>query len=329
MLPALSLAGALAFLAPPWFGVAVTPYSQDPDRGLTFDGMVDDIAALGASDVAVVVQWSQASVRSNQIMPHPKQTQDEAVVRGMMRRARQKGLRVMLFPILWVEQRGPNLWRGTLSPENPGLWWATYRTFVLHFADLAREEGAVLFSVGSELGSMEGDASRWRDLIAAVRARFPGKLVYSANWDHYADVPFWDALDYIGLTGYHRLAAGPPPAVPSQAELDERWAGIRTVILDWREHRHPGRPLLFTEVGYPSLQGAAWRPWEYTLGGDVDLEEQRRCWLAFARAWAGDSGLAGFYAWNWWGVGGPDDGNYTPRHKPAEGVLRAFFGPKR
>lgn len=318
----------LILAAAPWLGVAVTPYSEDPGRGLTFRGMVDEIADLGATHVSIVVQWSQANVASNRILPHPKETQDEAVVRDMMRRARARGLRVTLFPIIWLENRGPGLWRGTLRPENPAQWWASYRAFILHFAALAREERADLFSVGSELASMEADAERWRALIADVRAQFPGKLVYSANWDHYEHVPFWDALDFIGLTGYHRLTQVQPPAQPTEAELVDSWARIRTVLLDWQANHQPGRPLLFTEVGYPSIDGAAYRPWEYTLGGTVDLEEQRRCWAAFTSAWAGEGRLAGFFAWNWWGVGGPDDANYTPRGKPALQLLRNFSAPR-
>lgn len=161
-----------------------------------------------------------------------------------------------------------------------------------------------------------------------MRGLFPGQVVYSANWDHYEHVPFWDALDLIGLTGYHRLTQVQPPSQPTEAELVDSWARIRTVLLDWQANHHPGRPLVFTEVGYPSIDGAAYRPWEYTLGGTVDLEEQRRCWAAFAAAWAGEGRLAGFFAWNWWGVGGSDDANYTPRGKPALQVLRNLSRPR-
>ena len=321
------LLSAVLLGAPPFVGVAVTPYSEDPSRGLTFGGMIDEIHRLGATHVSIVVQWSQNNVASHHIRPHPKETQDEQVIRAMIRRARGLGLRVMLFPIIWVDERGPGLWRGTLRPENPVAWWASYRTFILHFAAVAQEEHADLFSVGSELGSMEADAARWRRLIAEVRARFGGRLLYSANWDHYEHVPFWDALDAIGLTGYHRLTQVQPPSQPTEAELLDSWSRIRTVLVDWQTNHHPDRPLLFTEIGYPSIDGAAYRPWEYTMGGRVDLEEQRRCWAAFSDTWRNDSHLGGFFAWNWWGVGGREDTNYTPRGKPSEQILRDFSRP--
>ncbi len=318
----------LVALASParWNGMAVTPYSEDPSRGLTFMGMVDEIADIGATHASIVVQWSQNNVESQHIGPHPKETQDETVVRAMIRRSRARGLKVMLFPILWIEQRGPGRWRGTLRPANPAQWWGSYRTFILHFAELARSEGVEVFSVGSELASMEADEARWRALIAEVRARYPGLLTYSANWDHYEAVAFWDALDVIGMTGYHRLIPEPVDDQPPEASLRAAWTSVRTALLTWRDRRWPGRRLLFTELGYPSLEGAAYRPWEYTLGGAVDLEEQRRCYAAFADVWRDEPSLAGVFFWNWWGHGGPLDSNYTPRGKPALEVVRRFFG---
>ena len=324
MLPAAALA-LILLAAPRLNGVAVTPFSENPSAGVTFLGMIDEIAATGATDVSIVVQWSQANVASNQILPHPKETQDEGVIRAMMGRARAKGLHVLLFPILWVEQRSPGVWRGTLRPENPGLWWASYRQFILHFADLAASERADLFSVGSELGTMEPDAAHWRALIAEVRTHFQGRLVYSANWDHFEAVPFWDAVDVVGLTAYHRLTEVQPPAQPAEEDLRAAWSRIRTVLLDWRQNHVPGRPFIFTEVGYPSMDGAAYRPWEYNIGGTVDLEEQRRCYTAFADVWQDEPALSGVYFWNWWGQGGAGDANYTPRGKPALPVMRRFF----
>jgi len=308
-----------------WNGVAVTPYSEEPSRGLRFTGMVDEIAELGATHVSIVVQWSQNNVESHHIAPHPKETQDEGVVRAMIRRAHARGLRVMLFPILWLEQRGPGRWRGTLRPPNPAQWWGSYRAFIFHFAELARSEAVDVFSVGSELASMEVDEARWRALIGDVRKRFPGRLTYSANWDHYEGVAFWDALDVIGMTGYHRLTPEPAVEPPAEERLRAAWTSVRTALLSWRDRHWPGRRLLFTELGYPSLKGAAYHPWEYTLGGEVDLEEQRRCYAAFADVWRDEPSLAGVFFWNFWGHGGPLDSDYTPRGKPALDVVRRFF----
>lgn len=306
---------------PPIDGMALSPHYEFPDLGLTFDRMVDEIAEIGATHVSVVVQWSQADVAATEIAPHPKETQDDKVVRAIVRRARAKGLAVMVFPILWVEKRELGQWRGTLKPADEDAWWRSYRRFVLHYADLAAEEGAALFSVGSELASLEHRADRWRALIAEVRARFPGRLLYSANWDHYEAVPFWGELDYIGLTGYYRLTEGHDP---SQHELTQAWIGIRNRLTSWRQGI--GRPLLFTELGYPSIEGAARSPWDYTGARPADPEAQRRCYEAFLQAWRDEPALAGVFFWNWWGPGGLQDTWYTLKGKPALEVVRRWYG---
>lgn len=312
---------ALALAAPPIRGLAVAPHfepGRDPD---VLRRRVDEVAALGATHVSVLVQWSQRDVRATVIAPYPHGTEDEQV-RLAIRRARERGLKVLLFPTVRVALRGEGEWRGTLAPADPEAWWRSYRAFILHYADLAAAEGVEIFSVGSELVSMEAHADRWRDLIRAVRARFPGRLTYSANWDHFRSVPFWEAVDYIGLNAYHELTKRDDASL---AELTRAWIAVRDRVLAWQ--RPAGRPLLITEVGYPSLDGGARQPWNYTLGTDPDPEEQRRAYAAFCAAWEGVPDLAGVFFWIWAGEGGPRDTSYTPRGKPAADVLRRWFRP--
>jgi hypothetical protein len=74
-----------------------------------------------------------------------------------------------------------------------------------------------------------------------------------------------------------------------------------------------------------SRDGATRAPWDYLRGTAIDLEEQRRAFAALAAAWAGEPALAGLFVWEWSGAGGPTDGGYTPRGKPAACALRAWF----
>jgi hypothetical protein len=230
----------------------------------------------------------------------------------------------MLFPILWVEKRAIGDWRGTLAPKDPEQWWRSYGQFIEHYARLAKEAGAHILSVGSEFASLEGERDRWVELIGRIRRIFDGQLLYSANWDHYVEVSFWDQVDLAGLTGYYRLTMN---AEASQAELTKAWRLIRNKILKWQSTM--GRPLVFTELGYPSLDGAASSPWDYTTGKPLDLEEQRRCFQAFADAWADEPRLRGVFFWNWWGPGKGTDTWYTIKAKPAEAVMRAWFRRNR
>src|SRR5690606_31839344 len=122
------------------------------------------------------------------------------------RQARASGLRVGVMPIVHLLHREPHEWRGMLAPAD-GLdtWFARYSDEVRALATIAEREHVSRFVIGSELSSLEVYADRWRALALEIRARFSGTLTYSANWDRLDAVPFWDAVDEIGLTAYFPL----------------------------------------------------------------------------------------------------------------------------
>jgi hypothetical protein len=268
----------------------------------------------------VVVSWSTPDVRSHTIAPREHHTTSDAKLGFMIERSRRRGLRVLLFPLLDVRKRKPLEWRGTIRPSDWDLWWKQYERFILHYAKLAARHGASIFCIGSELVSTEEMRQRWVALARRVRAHYRGKLLYSANWDHYEPVSFWDAVDLVGLTAYYRLSSS---RSATEAQMRATWNGIRAKLVRWSQR--VGRRLVFTEVGYPSLDGGAVDPWDYTQRTRLDLEEQRRAYAAFVGAWSNTPELAGVFFWDWYGAGGRQDTHYTPRKKPAEAVLRRWF----
>ena len=281
---------------------------------------LDEVLALGATDVAIVVAWTQRDVAATVVRPGPIA---DVVVGGALTAAAARGLRATLFPILQLDRVGPGQWRGTLAPADVDTWWSSYETFIVHHADLAAAGGAAALVVGSELGSTEGWRDRWYHLISRVRRRYQGALLYSANWDHYDQVTFWNRLDAIGVTGYFELTRDHAAEVDA---LAAGWKSARDALLAFAAAR--GQPLWLTEVGYPSVDGGAVWPWDYTRGGAVDVEEQRRGFAALARAWAGRA-LDGLFVWEWSGAGGVGDRGYTPRGKPAACELGAWFTDRR
>ncbi len=281
--------------------------------------MVREIARVGANWVALVVSWSQPSVHSSRLS-RDASTIPDAVLVASIRAAHAAGLKVLIFPILDVKRRRMGEWRGTIAPRKRGLWWHSYERFILHYAEVARREGAAALLVGSELGSTETWRDRWYHLLSRVQRTYAGTLIYSANWDHYGQVSFWRRLDAIGVTGYFELTKNTDA---SEAQLRAAWSKARATLTAFAIKR--GKPLWITEVGYMSRDGAAIQPWNYGSRGRLDLEEQRRCYAAFRDAWNGNSGLGGVFWWNWYGKGGTADRGYTPKGKPAEGVLRRWF----
>jgi hypothetical protein len=247
-------------------------------------------------------------------------TVDDAVLTAALEHAALRGLRVTLFPILVLERTAPGQWRGTLAPKKPDIWWSSYERFIVTHAELAAAHGAAALVIGSELGSTEAWRDRWYHLISRVERTFSGDLVYSANWDHFTHVSFAARLDVLGVTGYFELTRDHDASID---DLVAAWVEPRAALVAAATAR--GLPLWLTEVGYPSLDGGAARPWDYTRDAPVDLEEQRRAFVALARAWSDQPVLAGLFVWEWSPDGGPGDGGYTLRGKPAACVLETWF----
>jgi hypothetical protein len=285
---------------------------------------LDGVRGLGADAVLLPVFWKQHDVHDVDLHADPSVTTSDDLLRGLIRDAHARHLKVFLFPVVHLEVIKLGEWRGTMAPADVDAWWQAYRGFVLHYAALAEEEHVELLSVGSELGATEHWRDRWYALIGEVRRGYHGELTYSANWDHYREVSFWEPLDDVGVSSYGPIAASGDAA---QDELDRAWQRTRDELDAFAAAQQ--KPLVITELGYPSRDGAAAAPWDYTRGGAIDLDEQRACFTAFATAFDGDRALRGVFVWIWWGAGGPSDGGYTPRGKPAEAVIRAMFAAPR
>ncbi|HCU23598.1 MAG TPA: hypothetical protein DF383_01170, partial [Deltaproteobacteria bacterium] len=247
--------------APPLKGMALGLFSKEANYDYQKD--LDELKGIGVNAISLVVNWYSPDIRSNMIEPKPdngseNSTIDDAKLIRVVEQAHRRGMKVVLFPYLRFERRGPKDWRGVLAPANFEVWKANYERFIFHYADLAKLHGIEVLSVGSELGSLEEKKEFWEGLIKKVRLRFPGKLLYSANWDHYTYPTFWSSLDYIAITSYYSLSKN---NTPTFEELLQTWLNLKKKILLFKA-QYPQK-LIFTEVGYPSLDGGNVNPWNY------------------------------------------------------------------
>jgi hypothetical protein len=213
----------------------------------------------------------------------------------LIHRAHALGLQVMLKPQIWI---AGGQFTGTLHFADPGQrasWFAAYRRFLLHFARLAEWEGFDLLCIGTELGGMTAYESEWRELIAEVRNVYRGPITYAANWgDEFENLAFWDALDFLGVNSYYPLADHPGASSETlQAGAERVAARIGRVARRWR------RPVLLTEAGFASMQGAAVEPWREIRSAGASLAEQAAAYEAFFAALDGKPWLAGIFWWKW------------------------------
>lgn len=292
---------------------------------------IDRLAQAGFDHLLILTPMFQKHGGSQDIrlLRGPGRGPEAWQLTNLLSHAQRRGLDTFLMPIvLFTEPRG-NEWRGKIQPDNWDTWWASYRELIRIYLGIAQRHGVDGFVIGSELLSTEGHTRRWRELIAQARQRYSGLLTYSTNWDHYHNPRFWDDLDLIGMNAYHNLAPDGDASVPAMAQ---RWRDIRRNLAEFA--RQQGRPILITEMGYPSLPWAASKPWNYIAedGLAPDHQAQARAYRAFLHAWEpliharteANPTFYGvtFYKWDPYHRGGPEDTGYGVRGKPAWELLR-------
>ncbi len=327
--------------------VAATAEPAPPlQKGVNYGAWFSGRYASASSDFTVTnlirpagVEWLALPVACYQQRPDSttidcasRRTPTDDDIRHVIRLAHRLGMKVLLRPQVGSEGEWGHV-KITQGNNEAGwtAWFASYRTFITRYAALAAQEDVEQFSIGSELPLTTHREKQWREIIAAVRAVYPGRVTYSAHLDDVQRVRFWDALDFIGVDAYYPLTNKNTPTV---AELKTAWQqyvpGLARLSARWQ------RPIVFTEIGYRSRDGANRNPGEWRQQAAVNLQEQRNAYqAAFETFWGGTyPWFRGMFWWQWFvdpQQGGSNDTNYTPHDKPAEQVLRTFYGgePKR
>jgi hypothetical protein len=242
-------------------------------------------------------------------------------LRAAALRASSVGLAVALKPHVDVRNGAR---RGSIDPDDPERWFDSYRNVILPLADFAESVGAMHFVVGTELGGILRHEEQWTRTISLVRSRFSGTIIYAASWDEASVVPFWNDVDIVGIDAYF------PVAHRTQAGRFELLAGWQVWLNRLEQlHRKTGKPIVCTEIGYRSLDGAGMAPYDFKIAGSADINEQADLYWAALEALGSADWIAGLY---WWNVrpGGPLDRlntDYTPLGKPAEEELRLSWDP--
>jgi hypothetical protein len=283
------------FVLPSWWFY----YYCAPEFGLA---AINDIARLGAEWIQLVPTWYQEHRNANQIQRLEDKTSTDACLQRAITAAHNSGLSVMLKPHV---DSLDGYHRGEIAPSAPSQWFPSYEEMLLHYADMAHTNGVEIFVVGTELKSLAGSAysDQWQTLIARVRQRYFNRLAYAANWDNYDRVDFWPALDYVGIDAYFPLSSDDDPALEellsnwrifTYQQNERRWleelASFATTV---------DRPVIFTEIGYASQDGAAKQPWSQDNSQNPNERLQDRLYEATLRTFWNQPRFMGFYWWLW------------------------------
>ena len=290
---------------------------------------LDELHALGVGWVSLTPFGFMGGLDADAVRPifDTPAGETDARLRAEIQAAHARQLKVQLKPHLWI--RG-GAWQAQIDPGDDAAWtrwFASYRAWLLHYAHLAAVEGVDALVVGVELGSsVAKQPESWRALIQEVRGFFHGQLLYAANWDAVSRVPFWDALDAIGVQFYPPLADGPGASLASLSERAGRALDVYAEL-----SRRVSRPVVLTEVGYRSSADATLHPqaWpERDHAPTVDRDAQALAYRALLGAVAARSFVRGVFVWKWFtDPASAEEGptGFSPRGKPAEAVLRRFY----
>jgi Ca2+-binding RTX toxin-like protein len=355
-----------------WEGITLPSYWGGQPLTETGHTAMTQIRDTGANTLTLVPNFFQTDKYSNSVglrlgdpaNPWDNESDTFEQVKQAILDAKALGMDVVLKPHLETENR---VWRAELAPTDPKAWFDSYKAMMVEYAKVAQEAGAAMICVGTEMDSMidptkvcsDGKTytEKWAEIIDAVRAVYSGKVTYAATYWTAKDVGFWNKVDYIGVDAYIPLTArhaadDSSPYDPTVDEMVAAWTqphfnswvrdtlhGGKSVVDYYKAlSERYGKKVIFTEVGYRSLDGTTTDPGVFGGSQDSppDFQEQVDAYTALFEVMENYGGqwLAGSFIWSYYSFANPMEErgvswtDYTTQHKPANGTITAHYsGP--
>jgi hypothetical protein len=304
-------------------GVTVSTPSFGMEWGS--DQMASTLDQLAADGVNWVAIHPYARVdRSGRVSWRVDPNEPPVWITRPIREAHARGLKILVVPHLayW----GQFEWRGDIQFDEASSWerfFSEYTTWITTVAKMSAEADA--FAVGSELDATLAHEQSWRAVITSVRGVTPATLTYGSNWDRFESVPFWDALDTIGVQAYFPLVdpvAWPAGTLPPDDVIAAGWRPVFERVDELS--RRTGKPVVFTELGYDASREALLQPWASGRGG----EELQEAALRVALQELSKSQVRGAFLWKWF-PGEAQHGDFRLTRPEVRAIVRdAWRAPR-
>jgi len=303
-------------------GINYTSWSVDELGTDISDYSLIYLSQLGVGHIALMTVYYQDDAESTDIYADEKKTVSDKSVGHAINIIHSLGMKVMLKPhVDLVDEEA----RSNIIPSDG--WFDGYKTFILHYAELAAKYNVEMFCIGTELSNTTTERwkAKWLDIISEVRKVYKGPLTYAANWDEYDTVSFWNEIDYIGMDAYFPLT---DKVNPPKADIIAGWTKHADTLENWLKSTGLKKGVIFTEIGYDTIAGSNKQPWRVipTLTSQVESQdEQANCLEALLLVMSNRPWFKGFYWWNYFPR--PDIGvlGYTLRGKKGEKILTEWF----
>lgn len=278
----------------------------------------DACGAQTQPTVSFVVSYFQRDINSTTIGAIDDETLSFDDVKSVVAQAKALGFKVVLKPHVELSHPQGN-WRGQIgtffNATQWDEWFASYTSYLTTMATWSQTLQFDMLNIGTELTATQQQTQHWRSVIQAVRAVYGGRLTYGCNHGDCRSIQWWDALDLIGIDAYYPLSK---KTYPAREELVAGWKSVVATSFLPLVQKYPGKGIAFMEVGYGSLNDAAITPW--APAGNLSLSVQENCYGALYDALWDYDWFQGVLFWAWtYNVqdGGPFNGGFSPRNKPA------------
>jgi hypothetical protein len=237
----------------------------DGDDIAPFVKRIDDIAAMGADTVCLVVEAHQEDAESEKNYVDVRRTPDPPKLLELITHAKSKNLKVIVATVLVLDEPKSDETTADLRPTGPAAtnswhtWFDDWREVTMHFARVAHAGKADAMIIGSGMTSSESKPAEWITTIEKTRMIYLGPVGYAAPADRAKSLLFADHLDFIAVED-----------LPGTADKSRERA------LDGAREQH--RPIVAMQAGWASRAPS-------TASGDP---------AAFAAHWSGHPEVMGW-----------------------------------
>jgi hypothetical protein len=227
--------------------------------------------SIGANWVVISPTWSYTAKGSAIAAITPGQDMLWSDLTNAVAQARNQGLSVAIAPTFRYASSETDYWQSSAKDAN---WWQdwfdNYRTFSIHYADLAAQTGASTLILGSgslapampggtladgsSSGVPEDAAARWENILTQVRSHFSGTIYWAMDYPGGVNDPpaILDAVDGVYLQWSSSLTSA-----KTYTENDLETAFSTALDQDVQPFQEQiGKPIVLA-VMYPSATGAA------------------------------------------------------------------------
>jgi hypothetical protein len=267
---------------PVQLGVGIDFYTYPGQDVLSAaDKTVAYVKSLHANSISISFPFFMRGPHATGVFGSPE-TPSPAELAQVASVAEKAGLYVSLRPLLdeYALKKSRTDWK----PDNLLAWFASYRKFLLPYAQMAQQTHIPELIDGAEF-SLFQHSSLWNGLVRGLRSVYTGTLAYDSNWGmplrHNGGIGISEGVD-----SYQPM---PVPASASQARVTAAWLAYDRTL---------PRGTVELEVDIAAVRGAYLKPYQVSDWHEASLAPyiQVRWFTAACNALV-PARLGGIYFW--------------------------------